>query len=473
MSRPLVLFWFRRDLRLTDNPGLCHAAKEGLVLPLYILDETDHALGGASKWGLYQSLRALSHKLGGALRFYKGNPKEILEQLITRLPIQGVYWNRCYEPHRVTADAAIKSWLKAKGLACHTFNGSLLWEPWEVLKKDETPYKVFTPFYKAGYGQNSNPRHPLPKPKDLMFYQDSLEATDLHSLLLLPQMAWDKKLDPFWSFGEEKAQQQLSTFLEKDLSFYKEGRDFPAQKRTSILSPALHFGEISPNQVWHATEEQERLSDFKEGAEHFKRELVWREFAAHTLYHYPSLPFQNFDCRFDAFPWRDDKMLLKAWQQGQTGYPLVDAGMRELWETGTMHNRVRMVVGSFLVKNLLIHWRYGVEWFWDCLVDADLASNSFNWQWVAGCGLDAAPYFRIFNPTTQGETFDPEGSYTKRWVPELRKLPHKYLFKPWQSPSSVLTDAGIVLGKNYPYPLVDLSRSKDVALKAFASLKKF
>ena len=269
---------------------------------------------------------------------------------------------------------------------------------------------------------------------------------------------------PHWQIGENGANQQLQKFLKGGLENYGEGRNFPAKKNVSRLSPHLHFGEISPNQVWYASKDQEAVP------EQFLSELGWREFSHHLLYQFPDLPTTNLQGKFDHFPWGNNPDYLKAWQQGKTGVPIVDAGMRELWETGYMHNRVRMIVASFLVKNLLVHWHLGAEWFWDCLLDADLANNSASWQWVAGCGADAAPYFRIFNPVTQGQKFDPEGEYTRRYVPELARLPGNYLFNPWEAPLSVLRDAGVSLGNSYPHPIVDLKSSRGSALAAFATL---
>ena len=275
-------------------------------------------------------------------------------------------------------------------------------------------------------------------------------------------------MEPHWHIGEDHAQDRLQEFVDHGLKDYKEGRNFPAQQNVSRLSPHLHFGEISPNQAWYAAKQKGKGQNM----DHFLSELGWREFSYSLLYHFPKLPRKNLQAKFDKFPWRNDKRLLRRWQQGQTGYPIVDAGMRELWQTGYMHNRVRMIVGSFLVKNLLLHWHHGERWFWDCLVDADLANNSASWQWIAGCGADAAPYFRIFNPVTQGQKFDAAGEYTRHFVPELKDLPDKFLFNPWQAPPGVLNEAGVTLGKTYPEPVVDLKLSRERALQAFASLKK-
>lgn len=460
-----VIHWFRQDLRLHDNPAL-HAASSDTILPIYILDTKNpgsHAMGDASKLWLHHSLDALNKSLKGNLSFYMGDPEEILQDLIKRHGIEGIYWNRCYEPWAIERDTKIK---KSLGVEVHSFNGSLLWEPWDVLKADKTPYKVFTPFYRKGCLNAPAPRPPLDTPELALVKDPSLSLEELN---LLPTKPWGKTLTDHWEIGEAGAQKRLDAFLENGIENYKKGRDFPALESVSRLSPHLHFGEISPNHVWHETlknREPDRNMD------HFLSELGWREFSYNLLYHFPTLPTKNLQVKFDAFPWRKDEGALARWQKGLTGYPIVDAGMRELWETGYMHNRVRMIVGSFLVKNLLLHWHEGERWFWDCLVDADLANNSAGWQWIAGCGADAAPYFRVFNPVTQGQKFDPEGVYIRRFVPELKDLPDEYLFEPWAAPHEVLTTAGVVLGDTYPTPIVDLKPSRERALAAFQSLKK-
>lgn len=468
-AQEIVIHWFRQDLRLSDNPALCKAVASGDVLPVYILDDENagkHAMGGASRWWLHHSLASLNRSLGGKLNIYRGNPETILQDIVKRHRVKAVYWNRCYEPWRIQRDSHIKETLKQQGIDVESFNGSLLWEPWEIKKDDGTPYRVFTPFYRKGCMNAAPPREPLPKPATLNVLADE-RAHGLESLHLLPRIRWDKQLEPHWNVSEAAAKERLYTFLSEGLSGYKQGRNFPAKPHVSRLSPYLHFGEISPNQVWHAA----RMRGDDANIDHFCSELGWREFSHHLLYQFPELPHKNLQTKFDQFPWDDDSDALKRWQRGQTGYPIVDAGMRELWQTGYMHNRVRMIVGSFLVKNLLLDWRHGERWFWDCLVDADLANNSASWQWVAGCGADAAPYFRVFNPIGQGEKFDASGEYTRRFVPELAQLPDRYLFKPWEAPEAVLNEAGIILGKTYPEPIVDASGSRALALQAFSSLK--
>lgn len=468
-SAPITIHWFRQDLRLADNPALAKAATEGSVLPIYILDDKnagEQAMGGASRWWLNYSLSSLNQSLGGKLNVYRGNAEVILREITARHPVKAVVWNRCYEPWRMARDTRIKEMLKQDGIAVDSFNGSLLWEPWEIRKNDGTPYRVFSPFYRKRCLAAPAPRTPLPAPNRIDAIADSQSLT-LDELGLLPRIRWDKQLAPHWQIGEKSAQDRLYTFLSKGLSEYKQGRNFPAKPYVSRLSPYLHFGEISPHQVWHAA----RTRGDDTNIDHFCSELGWREFSYHLLYQFPNLPNKNLQSKFDQFPWREDAEVLARWQRGQTGYPIVDAGMRELWQTGYMHNRVRMIVGSFLVKNLLLDWRHGELWFWDCLVDADLANNSASWQWIAGCGADAAPYFRIFNPIGQGQKFDPDGSYTKRFVPELAHLPDKYLFSPWEAPVAVLAKAGVVIGKTYPSPIVDITQSRALALEAFAGLK--
>jgi len=471
MTKHFVIHWFRQDLRLSDNPALTAASQHGNVLPIYILDNEntgEHALGAASKWWLHHSLKSLSASLDSSLSVYCGNPIDILTDIIARLNIDAVYWNRCYEPWRIRRDKSIKESLKAKGIEVESCNGSLLWEPWKIQKNDGNPYKVFTPFYRKGCLQAEAPRQPLPAPENTQYHHDKEKSLNIDQLKLLPTIPWDKQLEPHWTIGEEGAKTCFERFIDEGLAHYKDGRNLPAKPYVSRISPHLHFGEISPNELWYSVR---NIADDKQ-VDHFCSELAWREFSYSQLYYNPDLPTKNLQTKFDHFPWEHDETALRAWQKGQTGVPMVDAGMRELWLTGYMHNRVRMIVGSFLVKNLRIHWQHGERWFWDTLVDADLANNSASWQWVAGCGADAAPYFRIFNPVTQGHKFDPDGSYVRRFVPEISTLPNKYLFSPWEAPEHVLSEAGVKLGVTYPQPIVDLKISREAALSAFQSLKK-
>ncbi|MCB1084472.1 MAG: deoxyribodipyrimidine photo-lyase [Chlamydiia bacterium] len=462
-----TIVWLRQDLRLSDNPALHAATERGEVYPLYILDDVnakEEKMGAASRWWLHYSLSALSEALKGHLSLFSGDPLPFLKKFIKEQGISAIYWNRCYEPWRIQRDKTIKKALKEEGIEVKSFKGSLLWEPLNILKSDGTPYRVFTPFYKACQKEDP-PRKPFPHPK---LKTAQLEGSlTLDQLNLLPKKSWSKKLEGLWEIGEAGAEKAAQKFLKIALATYKKERDYPGREGVSRLSPHLHFGEISPHQIFAAAHQEKESV----GLNHFISELGWREFSYYLLYHFPTLPNKNFQSKFDSFPWQNSPSHLKKWQKGMTGIPMVDAGMRELWETGYMHNRSRMIVGSFLVKNLLLDWRAGERWFWDCLVDADLASNSASWQWVAGCGADAAPYFRIFNPITQGEKFDPDGVYIHRFVPELANLPPPSLFAPWTAPKEELEKAGITLGKTYPYPIVDLKKSREKALKAFSKIK--
>ena len=469
MTQDIAIHWFRQDLRLEDNPAFTEAAKHAKVLPIYILDDEnagDYARGAASRVWLHHSLDALNKSLGGKLAVYKGDALEILKGLISRHNITAVYWNRCYEPWRIKRDGKIKESLKENDVNVESMNGSLLWEPWDVKKNDGEPYKVFTPFYRKGCMGADKPRQPLDAPEKVNYQSDD-ESVSINSLDLLPNISWDKPLTKHWDISEKGAHEKFDDFLEDGLAHYKEGRNLPDKPYVSRMSPYLHFGLVSPNQLWYKV----RAKGNNENIDHFCSELGWREFSYTQLYYNPDLPKKNLQKKFDKFPWRQSKDLLEAWQKGQTGVPMVDAGMRQLWQTGYMHNRVRMIVGSFLVKNLRLHWHSGERWFWDTLVDADLANNSASWQWIAGCGADAAPYFRIFNCVTQGQKFDPDGGYVREFVPEIADLPNKYLFNPWEAPESVLKEAGIELGKTYPKPIVDLKKSREEALEAFKSLK--
>ena len=467
--------WFRQDLRLADNPALVDACGRGEIIPIYILDDENAdswKIGGASRWWLHHALEDLNRSLNQGLQLYKGEASAILSVLAHQTGAEAIVWNRCYEPWRIVRDANIKSALKGQGLDVQSFNGSLLWEPWQVLKKDSTPYKVFTPYYRRGCLSAVAPRQPIPIPKSINISKTSNHSLRLEDLNLLPKINWDGEMNARWDISEAAAHTRLDEFVMDDLQDYREGRNFPNKPNVSRLSPYLHFGQISPNIAWHRASEAGAFVTNEKSLDTFLSELGWREFSNYLLYHFPKLPTDNLQARFDLFPWAENTDAdLKAWQRGNTGYPLVDAGMRELYKTGYMHNRVRMVVGSFLVKNLLVHWHHGERWFWDCLVDANLASNSASWQWIAGCGADAAPFFRIFNPITQSEKFDKQGAYIRRYVPELANLPDKYIHAPWLAPSEILTAAGVGIGIDYPAPIIDIKESRERALAAFAVTK--
>lgn len=473
MTSPVII-WFRQDLRLADNPALHEAAQQDRpVIPVYILDDENagaHKTGAAGRVWLHHSLTSLNRSLSGHMLFFKGDASKILPQILKDTGAGALYWNRCYEPWRISRDTRIKDAFDTDGIEVKSFNASLLWEPWTIKNKSGAPYKVFTPYYRKGCLQAAEPRQPLPAPARLHYASVSTTSLSLNDLDLLPDIPWDRQMSAHWDISEDGAQKQFRSFLKDGLAHYKEGRNFPAQPYVSRLSPYLHFGEISVRQLWHVAQDYAAHYRIPEkDIDTFCTELGWREFSYHLLYHFPSLPRQNLQPRFDRFPWpKLSPDHLKRWQTGQTGYPIVDAAMRELWQTGYMHNRCRMIAASFLIKHLMIHWHEGEKWFWDCLFDADLANNSASWQWVAGSGADAAPYFRIFNPITQGQTFDPQGVYIRTYVPELAGLPDKYLFSPWTAPKKILDQAGITLGKTYPAPIIDHMSARDRALSAFA-----
>jgi deoxyribodipyrimidine photo-lyase len=404
--------------------------------------------------------------LGSKLIFRSGPTAQVLQDLIKTCKVNKICWNRRYEPNLIECDRKLKSILRTSGLEVQTFNANLLFEPWtigrDIKGSSPAPYRVFTAYWRACY-KRGFPGIAHERPKKLPSCPREVASTPLQQLELLPQIPWDDGLKANWQPGEKGALSRLEQFLDNSLQDYPDRRDQPALPATSMLSPYLHFGEIGPRQISQAVHQREAMSRKGRSIEVFLRQVGWREFAHHLLFHFPLSDLRPLNERFAAFPWRHDYSDdLCAWQQGVTGIPLVDAGMRELWHTGWMHNRVRMVVASFLTKNLLIPWQEGAAWFWDTLVDADLANNSMGWQWVAGCGADAAPYFRVFNPVLQSEKFDPEGAYVLRWVPELNGLPIRYIHKPWSAPASVRLNLG-----DYPPPMVDLKTSRERALSAY------
>jgi deoxyribodipyrimidine photo-lyase len=469
-----VIVWFRQDLRLTDNPALDAAVSENCdVLPVYILDDenaADWQPGAASRWWLHQSLSKLDESLQGKLLLLRGDAGALLPQLAADFGARAVFWNRQYEPWAIQRDTKLKKTLQDNSITVRSFNGSLLFDPPNTNKADGTPYRVFTPFYRRGCLENGIlPRRPLSAPDSIRLYSANA-GVSLDELELMPEINWYEAIDASWEPGESGAQARLSAFLSDGIENYKDGRNRPDQSFVSRLSPHLHFGEISPNQAWYAVDDSGSGQDLDADEDCFLSELGWREFSYNLLYNQPQLPSENLQRKFDRFPWREDDEALQKWQRGLTGYPIVDAGMRELWRTGYMHNRLRMIVGSFLVKNLMLHWHHGERWFWDTLLDADLASNSASWQWIAGCGADAAPYFRIFNPVTQGQKFDPDGKYVRHYVPELADMPDKFIHRPWEASADILDEAGVVLGETYPAPIVDLKSSRERALAAFKSL---
>ncbi len=477
-DRP-VLLWLRQDLRLADHPALAAAVRTGRkVIPVYVLDDETPgrwAMGGASRWWLGMSLPRLDaalRGLGSRLVVRRGRFIEELVGLARETRAEAVYFSRSFEPWAARLEATLKQHLDEVGVTAHRFAGTLIVEPGEVTTQAGEPFRVYSPFARAVDALPAL-RDPVPAPARIPAPDTWPESVSIDALSLLPTRPdWAGGLRAAWTPGEEGASARLETFLDGPVVRYKDLRDRPDIEGTSRLSPHLHFGEISPATCWHeAARYLSSLGKLGEGAAKFRRELLWREFSYHLLHSNPDLPDTPFRPEFRAFPWKADGAALEAWQRGRTGYPIVDAGMRELWQTGYMHNRVRMIVASFLVKDLLVPWQDGEAWFWDTLVDADLANNAASWQWVAGCGADAAPYFRIFNPVKQGTTFDPDGTYVRRYVPELARLPAPHIHAPATAPAAVLEAAGVVLGETYPQPIVDHGMARRHALEAFARIK--
>lgn len=467
------IVWFRRDLRLADNPALAQALSQSdTVLPLYVHDDQSSwsTMGAADAW-LHRSLAALDAALtakGSRLLLRQGTASTELTTLCQAPGVEAVFWNRMYEPASIEQDTTLKSRLQESGISVQSCQANLLFEPWHIETNSGGPYKVFTPFWRKAQ-ELLPPREPLATPAKLLAPSSWPESLILEELGLTPSPAWDRSFWSHWQPGEAGAHKQLQRFAEGALVGYKDERNIPGIEGVSRLSAHLHFGELSPHQVWSviASKRRELAAD----VECYLREIGWREFAHHVLYHFPYTPAQALNAKYRDFPWTIDyESQLKAWQQGQTGIPLVDAGMRELWQTGWMHNRVRMIVASFLVKNLRIPWVEGARWFYDTLVDADLANNTLGWQWAAGCGADAAPYFRVFNPVLQSRKFDPNGEYLRRYLPELKELANKDIHAPWELNESALSNAGIRLGLDYPRPIVDLKQSRLDALAALKSL---
>jgi deoxyribodipyrimidine photo-lyase len=484
MSKCPVVVWHRNDLRLADNPSLVAALSTGApVLSIYIHDEAalgDWPAGAARKWWLHQSLLSLEADYkaqGGKLFCFAGDTSKILLTISKVLGVREVFASRRFEPSVLEADRIIVSRLSQVQTSLHGFNSHLLMDPYALKNLSGKPFQVFTPFWKKF------------RTEFVLLREDRLAAFEkaklshlkgmeripgqlrVEQLELLPKNNWHEKFSPHWEPGETGAQKRLAKFLEGIANEYQEGRDQPGVDGTSLLSPHLHFGEISPLRIWDSVDQllkASRKESTRTSLETYLRELGWREFAHHLLFHFPHTPNRALRSEFDDFPWEKVKTKnWNAWTKGFTGFPIVDAGMRQLWQTGWMHNRVRMIVASFLVKDFRYPWQMGAKWFWDTLVDADLASNTMGWQWSGGCGADAAPYFRVFNPTLQGERFDPEGDYVRRWIPELKKVPSKWIHQPWSAPTSILSESGVELGKNYPRPVVDHAAERVLALKAF------
>ncbi|NDV88765.1 deoxyribodipyrimidine photo-lyase [Aurantimonas aggregata] len=475
--RPIVV-WLRDDLRLDDNPALAEAAGTGRpVVPLYVLDdETDgvRGIGGAHRWWLHHSLAALTQSLkgiGADLVLRRGKAAVEVPAIVRSVGAGALLFNRRYDEAGRAVDQAVADALEGD-VAVRAFTANILHRPERVTTKTGGYYKVYTPFWKNV--SETEPRNPIDPPRSLAIPDELPRSDTLDSWQLRPtQPDWSGGLASFWEIGEAAAHRRFTAFCDERLGTYDDGRDRMAIDATSRMSPHLRWGEISPYRLWHAAiaraAEDETIRP--EAIQTFRKELVWRDFSYHLLYHFGPLGTENFNARFDQFPWETDRSVLRAWQKGMTGYPIVDAGMRQLWQTGWMHNRVRMIVGSFLTKDLLIDWREGEAWFWDTLVDGDVASNNAQWQWIAGSGADAQPFFRIFNPITQSEKFDPDGAYIRQYVPELNDLPARVIHAPWTAAASTLHEAGVVLGKTYPAPIVDHGKARDRALAAYRSVQ--
>ncbi len=466
-----VIAWFRDDLRLADNPALDAAKASGRpVLCLFVLEEGTERrpLGGASRWWLDKSLAAIDgdlKRLGGRLVLRRGDPRLILSEIVASTGATDLYFNRRYDREGRGIDEEVAEELRRQGVAVSSHAAWLLFEPGTIRTKTGGAFRVFTPFWKA-HRSHLSPRPALHRPPDAVsFFSGAVASDPLASLGLHPTRPdWSGGLAASWTPGEAGAKTRLAAFLDGGLSRYAAERDFPAAEASSRLSPHLRFGEIAVARVVHEVMKAQAAGSVSdEAAEKFLAEIGWREFAWHLLSSFPDLATRNYQAGFEGFPWKDNATALKAWTMGQTGYPIVDAGMRELWQTGFMHNRVRMIAASLLVKHLLIHWKRGEQWFWDTLVDADIASNPFGWQWVAGTGADAAPYFRVFNPTAQGERFDPDGAYVRHFVPEIADLPDNYLHRPWQAPPLLRPNATL-----YSPPIIEHDEGRKRALAAFA-----
>lgn len=493
MSPAPSIMWFRQDLRLDDNPALREAARDGRPLVAVWIwhpeDERPWAPGGASRWWLHHSISALSADLavlGVRLIIRAGDPAAEIADIARGTGARSVHAAKRHEPWAGEQERRVADALATMKVSCTLHPGVLLHDPSRIRTGSGVPYKVYTPFSRS-VAANVTVEPCIARPSSITAADVSrLDSTPLESLGLLPRIAWDGVMATTWTPGEAGARERLAAFVpartaaSAPIARYATGRDEPASPGTSMLSPHLHWGEISPRRVWHTVDRALAASSASgvpqasvaSNAAKFKAEIVWREFAYHVLANFPATSDAPLRPEFSKFPWSDDAPLRRAWERGRTGYPLVDAGMRELWATGWMHNRVRMSVSSFLVKHLLQHWMHGARWFWDTLLDADLASNSLGWQWSAGCGADAAPYFRIFNPVLQGEKFDPDGTYVRRWVPELAKVPAKWIHRVWEAPADVLASAGVTLGATYPRPIVDHAEARARALKALTSVSK-
>ena len=473
MNNKTIIVWFRKDLRIHDHPALWEASKLGAVIPVFIWSPEEEAFdrfAEASQWWLHHSLKALAdqlQQLGLTLIVRQGASLPILKEVIQESNANALFFNKRYEPFIQNRDEEIKKELIAENVEVKTFHSHTLFEPHAITNNENQPYKVFTPFWRQCVKRQVPLPLPAP-PSTFVASKSNLMTIPIEQLSLLSTIPWHQKFSPHWAPGELGAIEQLHVFIEERLGQYKVNRDHPSQMNTSKLSPHLAWGEISPKTIWHTLLNLPQ----DDQVEAFLRQLVWREFSYHQLIHVPESITSPIRSEFLSFPWQENEQLFTCWKKGRTGYPLVDAGMRQLWETGWMHNRVRMIAASFLVKHLLISWTKGADWFTQTLVDVDLANNTMGWQWVSGSGVDAAPYFRIFNPILQGEKFDVNGEYIRKWIPELSKLPTKYLYQPWIAPKEVLQQSDIELGTTYPYPIIDHAFARERALHAYESIRK-
>ncbi len=473
------IMWFTDDLRLADNAALTAAAAAGPLIALYVLDEDSSGArppGGAARWWLERSLVSLAADLGRAgvpLVLRRGAAAGAVADVVRATGAASVHVSRGYAPWSPGREAAVREAVEEAGAKLHRYRGFLLHDPESIRTGSDEPYKVYTPFSRACFAREAD-RAPKPVPA-MVPWRGALPSDDLAAWgLYRGRPDWAGAFSDTWRPGESGARARLDRFLARALPAYRDDRNRPDLEATTRLSPHLRFGEISPAAVWHAVRAGMAAANGRAdaGGEHLLKELLWREFAYHLLHHWPNLASEPFRPEFARFPWASDARGFAQWTKGRTGYPIVDAGMRELWRTGWMHNRVRMIAASFLVKDLLVPWQEGERWFWDTLVDADPGNNAASWQWVAGCGADAAPYFRIFNPVLQGEKFDPDGAYVRRYVPELAGLPARFIHRPWEAPALVLREAGVTLGETYPHRIVEHDRARDVALKAYERIRK-
>lgn len=461
-----IIVWFRKDIRLEDNSAWKKAVDSGKpIIPVYIHSEQDKEdMGSASRWWLHHSLKDLIRQLnlkGSNLILIQGRTIECIARLVEITGSECVYWNRCYEPKHLEQDARLIEKLHQMGIETWSGNSGLMVEPWEIRNKQGKPYRVFSGFAKEWVVHANEP--PIKRVKMPVSPSEWPKSIPLEELNLLPEIPWDELFFDIHDPSRGGAKKTLGVFLKSSISNYHKDRDIPSIKGTSQLSAALHWGQIGPREIMAAL----RAQPNSEGKHKYVHELAWREFAYYILYHFPETVEHPFKMEFNEFPWRNNDSERLAWQKGKTGYPIIDAGMRQLWQTGWMHNRVRMLVASFLVKHLLHSWKSGAAWFADTLVDADLANNTLGWQWVAGCGVDAAPYFRIFNPVTQGLKFDPDGSFVRRYLPELEGVPNKFIHSPWKLPVEMQKETGCIIGQTYPEPICGLIEGRIRALSVW------